>query len=284
MKYNIVIPAHNEEKFLALTLDSVLCQTLMPNKVIIVNDNSDDGTEAIIDLYVSKNPQLLEKRNIRSSSLHLPGSKVVNAFNMGLERVDKEFDFIVKLDADIILPPQYFQIIADIFKNDHKVGIAGGFAYEQDASGQWKRNHPMNNDHVRGAFKSYTKACFYAMGGLRNAMGWDTVDELLAKFHGFAICTEESLMPKHLRPIGKAYNKKAKLMQGRAMYTMRYGLPITILASAKMAWKQKKIQSFLDNLNGFLQAGREKVPFIVTHEEGEFIRKLRWKNIKGKLF
>lgn len=283
MKYSIVIPAHNEEKFIAQTLESVLGQTLLPQTVIVVNDNSNDGTEHLIDAYVAKST-LVRKCNILSSNLHLPGSKVVNAFNKGLEIVGTDYDFIVKLDADIILPANYFQEITNIFKTHPKVGIAGGFAYEQDMMGQWNRNHPMNNDHVRGAFKSYTKACFTAIGGLRNAMGWDTVDELLAKFHGFDIHTDEGLKVKHLRPTGKDYNKKAKLMQGRAMYTMRYGWSLAFLASGKMAWKHKKLQSFMDNLLGFNMAKREKVPFIVTSEEGKFIRTLRWNNIKGKLF
>ena len=43
----------------------------------------------------------------------------------------------------------------------------------------WQLNHPMNKDHVRGAFKAYIKNCFKAIGGLKKAMGWDTIDELL---------------------------------------------------------------------------------------------------------
>jgi hypothetical protein len=213
----------------------------------------------------------------------MPGSKVVSAFQNGLQQLQDDYDFIVKMDADVILPDHYFEKIAVIFNNYPKVGIAGGFAYEQDETGEYKRNHPMDNDHVRGAFKSYRKDCFLAMGGLRNAMGWDTVDELLAKFHGFDIHTDESLKVKHLRPIGKAYNKRAKLLQGKAMYTMRYGFLITLIASAKMAWKQGKFNSLLDNLQGYFSAKNAKIPFLVTVQEGSFIRALRWEKIKGKL-
>ncbi|MGY8913645.1 MAG: glycosyltransferase family 2 protein [Flavobacteriales bacterium] len=282
MKYSIIIPAHNEEIHLKDALTSVLRQTLQPCSVIIVNDNSDDATEIIIDEFAAINP-IFQKLNIISSHLHMPGSKVVNAFSKGLEQLQMDYDFIVKLDADIILPDAYFEEIAAIFNNHPNVGIAGGFAYEQDETGKWKRNHPMDNDHVRGAFKSYRKGCFLAMEGLRNAMGWDTVDELLAKFHGFTIHTDERLKVKHLRPIGKAYNKRAKLLQGKAMYTMRYGFVITLIASAKMAWKQRKLKSLLDNLQGYYSAKKEKVPFLVTEKEGCFIRDLRWKNINGKL-
>lgn len=282
MKYYIIIPAHNEEKFISETLSSVLRQTLLPQKIVVVNDNSTDNTEQIVDSFVSSN-LIIEKLNTTSSTEHMPGSKVINAFNKGLAVVDNKFDFIVKLDADIILPDDYFERIAYIFKGNPKVGIAGGFAYEQDSSGTWQLNHPMNKDHVRGAFKAYSKACFIAIGGLKNAIGWDTLDELLAQFHDFEIFTDNALKTKHLRPTGHAYNEKAKVLQGKAMYKMRYGFLITFIASLKMAVKQKNYKTFIANFEGYYTARKENEPFLVSEKQGDFIRKLRWKNIKRKL-
>ncbi len=282
MKYYIVIPAHNEEAFIKLTLESVVNQTLLPNKVVVVNDNSSDATGSIIDNFISKY-NYIQKVNITSSAEHMPGSKVINAFNKGLEKLDEDYDFIVKLDADLILPSNYFESIATIFKNNPKIGLAGGFVYEQNSSGKWLLNHPMNKNHVRGAFKAYTKVCFNAIGGLKNSMGWDTVDELLTKYHNFNIHTDQSLQVKHLRPVGKSYNKKAKLLQGEAMYKMRYGFLLSCIASAKMAWKQKKIKTFAHNLKGYLSAKSNNTSFLVTNDEGAFIKKYRFRGILNKL-
>ncbi len=283
MKYCIVIPAHNEQDFIALTLDSILSQTLLPQKVIIVNDNSTDDTENIIDSYISKN-DFFQKLNTVSSTAHMPGSKVINAFNKGFDVLDVDYNFIVKLDADIILPNNYFESISQIFVKNSKVGIAGGFAYEKNDSQEWLLNHPMNKDHVRGAFKAYSKDCFKAIGGLKSAMGWDTIDELLAQFHGFKITTDETLKVKHLRPTGNAYNKKARILQGKAMYTMNYGFLITTIASLKMALKHKNLRVFFNNMEGFYKAKKDNTPFLVTREESTFIRKLRWQGILKKLF
>ncbi|MFK7813052.1 MAG: glycosyltransferase family 2 protein [Maribacter sp.] len=283
MNYYIIIPAHNEEAFLADTLNSILRQTLQPKKVVVVNDNSTDGTEAIIDDFLGLSP-IFQKLNTTSSTMHMPGSKVINAFKKGLPLLDDDYDFIVKLDADIILPDNYFERIAYIFTGSPKVGIAGGFVYEENGAGKWILNHPMNKDHVRGAFKAYSKACFKAIDGLKSAMGWDTVDELLAQYHDFEIFTDSGLHAKHLRPTGHSYNEKAKLLQGKAMYTMRYGFWITFFASAKMAWKSKKWQSFIDNFEGYYTARKERAPFLVSDKQGKFIRDLRWRNIKRKLF
>ncbi|PKA98999.1 glycosyltransferase involved in cell wall biosynthesis [Flavobacteriaceae bacterium MAR_2009_75] len=282
MRYYIVVPAHNEEEFLADTLNSVLRQTLQPSKVILVNDNSTDSTDSVMNQFLGLSP-IFTKLNTNSSDEHLPGSKVVNAFKKGLELLDEDFDFLVKLDADLILPDNYFEKIAYIFRGQPNVGIAGGFIYEQDSEGHWKLNHPMDKNHVRGAFKAYSKGCFKDIGGLRSAMGWDTVDELLAAYHDYDTYTDDNLKVKHLRPTGNAYNQKAKLLQGKAMYTMRYGFVITLIASLKMAFKQRKPRAFSDNMYGFFEAKKEKKSFLVTTEEGQFIRNLRWKNIKNKL-
>ena len=283
MNFYIVICAHNEELFLAETLRAVLAQTVQPKKVLVVNDNSTDNTETIIDEYASENRHIL-KINRSSSAHHMPGAKVVEAFNEGYEQLDDQYDFIVKLDADIILPENYFEKISELINSDSKAGILGGFAYEQDTNGAWKLNHPMNKDHVRGAFKSYTKQCFKAIGGLKNSIGWDTVDELLAQYNDFKVITDDSLKIKHLRPLGASYNKRARFLQGEAMYRMRYGYLISFIAALKIAWKRKKWVLFFDTLKGFIQAKKRNLPYLVTNKEGEVIRKLRWRNILNKLF
>ena len=47
MKYYIIIPAHNEEQFISLTLQSLVDQTLLPSKIVVVNDSSTDKTKEI---------------------------------------------------------------------------------------------------------------------------------------------------------------------------------------------------------------------------------------------
>ncbi|MBT8315350.1 MAG: glycosyltransferase family 2 protein [Maribacter sp.] len=282
MNYYIIIPAHNEEAFLSKTLESIVLQSLQPKKVIIVNDNSTDQTEDTIDEFVT-NYGIFKKLNTSSSIEHLPGSKVVNAFNKGLKLIDNNYDFIVKLDADLILPNDYFEKIATVFRNHPNIGLTGGFVYEENSKGNWELNHPMNKNHVRGAFKAYSKACFKAIGGLKSAMGWDTVDELLAQYHGYEIAVLDNLKVKHLRPTGKAYNARAKLLQGQAMYTMDYGFILTLVASFKMAIKQKKPIAIFHNMKGFFKARNKGVPKMVTRDEGRYIRKLRWKGIRKKL-
>ena len=282
MRYYIIIPAHNEDAFIADTLNSIAAQSHKPSKVVVVNDHSTDNTESVVATFVNDH-SFFSQLSITSSYIHMPGSKVINAFNRGLATLDNDYDFIVKLDADTILPENYFERIAHVFKGNPKVGIAGGFIYEKDETDSWILEHPMNKNHVRGAFKAYSKKCFQAIGGLKNAMGWDTLDELLAQYHGYDIYTDDTLKVKHLRPTGKDYNQRAKTLQGKAMYTMRYGFVISCIASLKMALKQKSKSTFFDNMYGYMLAKKEGEAFLVSKKEGRFIRKLRWRNMRRKL-
>lgn len=281
MNYYIVIPAHNEEAFIALTLQSLSEQTLLPSKVVVVDDNSTDKTSEIVSNFASKFPFIsLVKKT--SEAIHLPGSKVIQAFHKGFETLDENYDVIVKLDADLILPKNYFETIIDTFKSDPKIGMAGGFAYIEK-NGDWILENLTDKDHIRGAFKAYRKECFLQIGNLKPAMGWDTVDELLCKFYGWKVVTNASLKVKHLKPTGANYNKTARYKQGEAFYTLGYGFIITSIASAKLALLKKKPLLFFDYIKGFLKAKSAKKPLLVTEEQAKFIRNYRLKKMKEKL-
>ncbi len=281
LNYYIVIPAHNEEAFIALTLQSLADQTLLPAKVIVVDDNSTDRSSEIVQEFSNKFPFIsLVKKT--SEAIHLPGSKVIQAFHKGFEALDENYDIIVKLDADLILPKNYFETIINIFKSDSEIGMAGGFAYIEK-NGEWILENLTDKDHIRGAFKAYKKECFLQIGNLKPAMGWDTVDELLCKFYGWKVVTDSDLKVKHLKPTGANYNKTARYKQGEAFYTLGYGFFITAIASAKLAMLKKKPLLFLDYIKGFLKAKSAKKPLLVTEEQAKFIRNYRLKKMKEKL-
>lgn len=282
MKINIVIPAYNEEAYLAKTLQSLVDQTFLPNKIIIVNDGSTDGTQNIIDLFSEKHNYIESYINEKEDK-HAPGSKVVNCFYMGLDQLDQDYDIICKFDADLIFPKHYLESIIAIFKATPTCGMAGGFCYIKDGE-NWKLENLTNKEHIRGALKAYRKSCFEQIGGLKRSMGWDTVDELLAQYHGWQVKTDASLIVKHLKPTGASYSRTAKYKQGEAFYKMRYGFLLSTIAAAKLALKKKSLLYFIFTLQGYLKASYKNVTFIVSKHEGKFIRTFRWKGIKNKIF
>lgn len=280
MNIYIVIPAHNEESSIGLTLDSFVNQTLLPKQVVVVNDNSTDATQSIVEDY-SKKHKWIRVVNKTSSNQHLPGGKIINAFYKGLEALDDKYDVICKFDADLIFSSNYLESIANHFKSDNRLGMAAGFCYIKKGN-DWVLENLTGKDHIRGALKAYRKECFLEIGKLKPAMGWDTIDELLAKYYGWSILTDESLHVKHLKPTGASYNKAAKHLQGEAMYKMRYGFTLTLLSALKMGMKKKSLKYFKDYLVGYLIASNKKPERLVTKDQGIFIRQLRWKGVKAK--
>lgn len=282
MKYYIIIPTYNEEKFISLTLQSLVEQTVLPSKIVVVNDNSTDKTPKIISEFASAYPfiSLVTKK---SDGVHMPGSKVIQAFKEGEKYIDEAYDIIVKVDGDLIFPTNYFETIINHFKSDEQIGMVGGFCYIEK-NGEWILENLTDKDHIRGALKAYRAAAFKQIGGLKAQMGWDTVDELLCKFYNWKIVTDESLHVKHLKPTGASYTKAARYKQGEAFYTLGYGFLITTLASLKLAIRKGKPLLFIDYIMGFWKAKKENKTMLVTSEQAKFIKKYRWEKIRNKLF
>ncbi|WP_299225106.1 glycosyltransferase family 2 protein [uncultured Psychroserpens sp.] len=281
MDFYIVISAHNEEGFIAKTLQSLVKQTLLPKRVVVVNDNSTDATKTIVEDFTSKY-SWISLINITSKNEHLPGSKVINAFYKGFETLDSNYHIICKFDADIVLPNNYLERLKVIFESDKIIGIAGGLAYVKE-NDQWVYENISNKDHVRGPFKAYSKKCFEQIGGLKPTIGWDTVDTLLARYYGWKVVTDKELHVKHLKPTGENYNENSKYFQGEALYKMRYGFMITLLTAIKMAYNKQRLAILKNYLKGYFRAKRNNIAPVVTVNQGKFIRQYRWKGILGKL-
>ena len=281
MNFYIIIPAHNESDSIGLTLNSLVNQTLAPKHIAVVNDNSTDNTQAIVDGYAETHSSISLVNN-KSSNEHLPGSKIVNAFYKGYDTLDENYDVICKFDADLIFPENYLETLAKHYENNPKLGMAAGFCYVEK-NDDWVLENLTRKDHIRGALKAYRKECFEQIGQLKRSMGWDTVDELLAQYYKWDILTDESLHVKHLKPTGISYNKASKYLQGEAMYKMRYGFFITLISALKLAYKKQSFSLFKNYMSGYFKAKKDKTAFLVSKEEGEFIRNLRWKGMLGKL-
>jgi len=282
MNFYIIIPAHNEEDTIGLTLESLANQSLLPKRIMVVNDNSSDNTPQIISAFTKKY-DWISSINITTSDEHIPGAKVINAFYKGLEVLDDNYDIICKYDADIIFPNNYLESIAKLFEKDSKIGIAGGIPFIKKKD-KWVFEKIADKNHVRGPIKSYRKECFKDIEGLKKSVGWDSIDVLLAKYYGWEVQTNKDLHVKHLKPTGKTYSKNTKHLRGEALYKMRFGLILTVIASLKSAFNKRSFSYFFNSIVGYLKAKSEKHIFLVNKEQGKFIRQLHWENIQKKVF
>ncbi|MDG1572064.1 glycosyltransferase family A protein [Robiginitalea sp. M366] len=277
----VIIPAHNEAETLSACLESFARQSRQPDQLVVVDDHSSDRTGAIAQAFAETHPWAEVTRNT-SSPEHQPGAKVVRSFRHGMQQIKEPFDFIGKFDADIVLPPDYFENVLKAFAEEPELGMCAGQLYIPSASG-WVYEAIASRDHIRGPVKCYRASCFEAIGGLRPFMGWDTADVILARFYGFRTRTLPELRVHHLRPTGGAYSKSHARRQGEAFYQLRYDLLLALLASAKMAWQRRNPLLILHHLSGFLKAMFRGGERLLSRKEGRFARQWRWRGVRSRL-
>ena len=280
MKVCIIIPVFNEKDFIKKSVESLINQTIKPAEVIYVNDNSTDNSKNIIKNLISK-CEWIRVIDHKSVQEHVPGSKVIEAFNFGLKNLETQFDIICKFDGDIILPKNYIEKIIEIFNKKEKVGIAGGNLYILK-NRKWVYENIAAKTHVRGPIKAYRAECFNDINALKSSIGWDTVDVLLAQKKGWLVYTDKDLIVKHLKPTGQKYSLNSKMLQGESLYKMRFGFILSILSLLKSSLNNYSISRLFFGLMGYFVSFLKQKKFIVTEQEGVFIRSFRWKMIYAK--
>jgi len=280
MKVCIIIPIFNEQDFIKKSVESLIGQTTKPAEVIYVNDNSTDNSKNIIKNLIKSHEwiRLIDRESVQE---HVPGAKVVEAFNFGLKHLKTKFDIICKFDGDIVLPKNYIEKIIEIFNKKQSIGIVGGnlYIFKKD---KWIYENIAAKTHVRGPIKAYRAKCFDEIDGLKSSIGWDTVDVLLAQKKGWLIQTDKNLKVKHLKPTGHKYSLKSKMLQGEALYKMRFGFILSMLSLLKSSLNNFSISRVFFGIIGYVTTSLKKKSFIVTYDEGVFIRKFRWKVIYEK--
>ena len=280
MRVCVIIPVFNEQDFIKKSVESLIDQTIKPAEVIYVNDNSTDNSKNIIKNLIGK-CEWIRVIDHKSFQEHVPGSKVIEAFNFGLKNLETQFDIICKFDGDIILPKNYIEKIIEIFNEKEKVGIAGGNLYVQK-NGKWIYENIAAKTHVRGPIKAYRAECFNDINALKSSIGWDTVDVLLAQKKGWLIYTDKNLIVKHLKPTGQKCSLHSKILQGESLYKMRFGFILSILSLLKSSLNNYSLSRLFFGLLGYCVSFLKQKPFIVTDEEGVYIRNFRWKVIYKK--
>ena len=162
LSYVLITPARNEEAFIEQTIQSVIHQTLLPTKWVIVDDGSTDSTAEIVNRYVLKYDwlELVQLPQSRDRSF----SSKACAFNAAYEMV-KNLEYVVigNLDADISFDEDYCEFLLNKFQQDAKLGVGGTIFKEEGYSSETDSFE--GHDHVTGACQLFRKECFEEIGG-----------------------------------------------------------------------------------------------------------------------
>lgn len=162
LQYVVITPAHNEEAFIAKTIESMIQQTILPLKWVIVDDGSTDRTAEIVGEYVLRYPWIELVR--RPQRLDRNFSAKVQAFNTGYEKIrGLGFEIICNLDADISFDKDHFEFLLRKFSANPRLGVAGTIFTEEDYSSE--RDSFEGQQHVAGQCQLFRRECWEGIGG-----------------------------------------------------------------------------------------------------------------------
>ena len=203
-KYVLITPARNEEAFIEKTLESVIHQTHLPLKWVIINDGSTDSTANRVEPYLAKydwialvNLPVRRERNFAAK---------VNAFNKGQELMrGLDYEIIGNLDSDVSLDPDHFEFLMNRFRDDPRLGVAGT-VFREEGGYNSGTDSLEGQFYVSGQCQMFRRECFKEIGGYfaNKAGGIDWIAVTTARMIGWKTRSFREKSFFHHRHLGTA--------------------------------------------------------------------------------
>ena len=274
-RYLLISPCRNESAFMRQTLDTVIGQSALPAKWVIVDDGSTDDTPQILADYADRHPWIqVVTRKDRGHRAVGPG--VIEAFYAGYAVINPDdYDYLCKLDLDLRLPPRYFEILMQRMAANPSIATCSGKAYIEQHGRLVNENH--GDETSLGMTKFYRVSCFKAIGGFVREVMWDGIDCHACRMKGWIACSwdEPDLRFIHLRPMGSSQQSiyTGRMRHGYGQYFMGTGF-LFILASAVSRLGEKPyVLGSLAMLWGWLKSALQGKPRYNNPEFRQFLRK-----------
>lgn len=204
MNYVLITAARNEQAVIAHTLASVVAQTRLPVRWIIVDDGSEDRTADIVAEYARAHSWIELVRRPRRQERSFAGK--ADSVNAALERVrGLEFEVMGNLDADVSFEPGYMKFLMEKFAGDPELGVAGT-PFTEDGGYDSTRDSFEGQHYVAGPCQLFRYRCFQDIGGYvaNHAGGVDWIAVMTARMKGWKVqCFPEKRFHHH-RSMGTA--------------------------------------------------------------------------------
>jgi len=262
-RYLLVTPCRNEQDYLPITIESVARQSVLPACWIIVDDGSTDRTPDILREAAARYSFIkVLPRTDRGERAVGPG--VIQAFNEGLATVDlDDYDYLCKLDADLGIPPTYFETMMQEMEADPLIGNLSGKTYVNPSGTKWVVER-MGNENAIGAAKFYRRECYIDIGGFVPQASWDGIDGHQCRMKGWIAGSIDrpEVRLEHYRPQGSSQRGiwTGRKRWGRGKYFMGSSLVYVAAVSVYRAMEYPYVLGGLGILIGYIEAALSRTP------------------------
>lgn len=288
--YALITPARNEAERLAALAPTVVAQTSPPDCWVIVDDGSSDETAEVAAGLASRHAWIVLVRSGRAGSGLREGRREgrdLLSLHEGLRALPRRVELVTKLDADVTLPPDYFERLVAAFTADPGLGMASGTRCEIVDRG-W-RQRPLTRSTIAGQCRTYRIGCWESIQPLDPHMGWDGIDEARAVLAGWRVHPVPGLFFRHHRPRGRRDGSawRARAAEGSAAHYMGYRPWYLVL---RALWHARRDPSALGMLWGWSSAVARGEPpctdvaartYVRDQQSARFLRR-RWTEARGE--
>jgi glycosyltransferase involved in cell wall biosynthesis len=280
--YVLVTPARNEAAYIEKTIKSVVAQTILPLRWVIVSDGSTDGTDDIVRGFLSKHnwidlvclPQRAE-RNFAAK---------VTAFNAGhLRFAELKYDVIGNLDADVSFDEDYFAFLLRKLAENPALGLVGT-PYRDPLNDPYDYRY-VSIEHVTGPCQLFRRECFEAIGGYMPVKGGaiDRIADISARMKGWQTRTFTEKVYLHHRATGTSQQGVliSKFKDGGKDYAVGTSPIWELFRTAYQMTKRPLILGGLMTGTGYLWSLVRRVERPVSREMVEFCRREQMQRLKA---
>ena len=221
-RYVLITPARDEAAYIRKTLESIVAQTVLPLKWVIVSDGSTDGTDEIVKEYIAGHDWIELLRMPERKERHFGGK--VRAFNAGYARVRHLEPAIVgNLDGDVSFERDYIEYLLCKFAQNPKLGVAGTNYVEDSWDDALKHDYRFSNiEDVTGQCQLFRQECLEAIGGYQPSKhgGVDLIATISARMRGWEtrVYTERVLVHHRQQGTAQFHKLTVELSNGRKDY------------------------------------------------------------------
>jgi hypothetical protein len=207
-----------------------------------------------------------------------------------LDTVDlADFEFLCKLDLDLVLPPRYFELLIDEMRRNPRLGSFSGKAYFPGGSNpdaHWTGelvSEGIGDEVSLGMTKFYRTKCFTQIGGFIRQVMWDGIDCHTARLLGWQVGSrdQDGLRFIHLRPMGSSSGSiwEGRKRHGRGQYMMGTGLVFMVASAVRRLPSYPFFTGSLGMMIGYLEGMVTKQPRHGSRDFRRLLSRFHWESL-----
>lgn len=264
--------AKNEEKSIGSCIFSVLNQTYHVSEYFILDDYSNDRTSEIVSKFNTKRIKLIHAKDLGIPEQPRQHGSRIHLLQNRLIETSGDWEYLLNVDADTILPFDYCEKIINLMKNDKYLVLAGSNLLITP-----KKTEVTTDTHVRGS-NYIVKRWFFDLFKQRGFSLENPFGEVLLERFAFASNLKVKSIPLNvIETRDTGVTSIGYFFDGICLYIL--GSPFLTMLLSLRKFEKRNLKLFLGWLSAFICRKKQ----LFTSEELRNIRRFYYKRIINAL-